>query len=147
MLVQTLFTRHHLHEDLYKIGKLIWNTRTRHPCISNLLIDNTIILMWCGTGPCLRLAKPGGPTGSSSVLIPLLPVDGNSNQLSKYYSFIILKFRWWTKSRRTLLHIIMYHCQKPSDFDHKAFVVVWYDCEKPLKPSTRVGGTLSQIQI
>jgi hypothetical protein len=34
------------------------------------------------------------------------------------------KFRWWTKSTKTVLHIITHHHQKPSNFDYGLFFII-----------------------
>jgi hypothetical protein len=49
-------------------------------------------------------------------LFPFLPENGSRIQLLKHSSFTILKFRQWTKSKRTILHYTAHH-QETSDFN------------------------------
>jgi hypothetical protein len=53
--------------------------------------------------PGLRLAQPGGPTARVSVL-PFLPEDGKISSFRN--AVILLKYRRWTKSKKSLLQII-----------------------------------------
>jgi hypothetical protein len=53
--------------------------------------------------PGLRLAQPGGPAARVSVIL-FLPEDGRRSSFRNVV--ILLKYRQWTKSKKTLLQII-----------------------------------------
>jgi hypothetical protein len=59
--------------------------------------------------PGLRLAHPGGPTAMVSVL-PFLPED--IERSSFWNVVILLKYRWWTKSKKKPLLQICYRVHK-----------------------------------
>jgi hypothetical protein len=68
------------------------------------------LAVYLGSG--LRLAQPGGTTARGSVL-PFLPED---RRRSSFRSVVILlKYRWWTKSKKQLLQITTHHRQNPLD--------------------------------
>jgi hypothetical protein len=64
--------------------------------------------------PGLRLAQPGGPTARVSVLLPFYLKTEAEFSFRKVV--ILLKYRRWTMSKKTLLQIITHHCQNPLDF-------------------------------
>jgi hypothetical protein len=66
-----------------------------------------------GSASDLRLAQPGGQTARISVL-SFLPEDGRSSSFRNVV--ILLKYRRWTNSKKTILQIITHHRQNPSDF-------------------------------
>jgi hypothetical protein len=66
--------------------------------------------------PGLRLAQPGGRTARVSVL-SFLPEDGRRSSFRNVV--ILLKYRRWTKSKKTILQIIKQLRQNPSDFNKK----------------------------